>query len=129
MKNFIEKNTFWIILIISLVMSAIIAYNQIGSWNLNRTIGWGWDVTNFLWWIMPSVICSFFLLTLGYGILYFNRRRTSFLLSSFQFFLMFFIVGMIPFNTSLFFLILMILQWLFFGLNFYYSEKIIKTDY
>ncbi len=23
----------------------------IGSWNLNRTIGWGWDITNFVWWI------------------------------------------------------------------------------
>lgn len=21
-----------------------------GQWNLNRTIGWGWDVTNFVWW-------------------------------------------------------------------------------
>lgn len=23
----------------------------IGSWNLNRTVGWGWDITNFVWWI------------------------------------------------------------------------------
>ncbi|MBP6184924.1 MAG: polysulfide reductase NrfD [Saprospiraceae bacterium] len=23
----------------------------IGSWNLNRTIGWGYDITNFVWWI------------------------------------------------------------------------------
>ncbi len=23
----------------------------IGEWNLNRTIGWGWDITNFVWWI------------------------------------------------------------------------------
>ncbi|MCB0558577.1 MAG: polysulfide reductase NrfD [Lewinellaceae bacterium] len=23
----------------------------IGSWNLNRTIGWGWDITNFVWWV------------------------------------------------------------------------------
>ena len=23
----------------------------IGQWNLNRTIGWGWDITNFVWWI------------------------------------------------------------------------------
>jgi Ni/Fe-hydrogenase subunit HybB-like protein len=21
------------------------------SWNLNRTIGWGWDITNFVWWV------------------------------------------------------------------------------
>lgn len=23
----------------------------IGTWNLNRTIGWGWDITNFVWWV------------------------------------------------------------------------------
>ena len=22
-----------------------------GQWNLNRTVGWGWDITNFVWWI------------------------------------------------------------------------------
>ena len=21
-----------------------------GQWNLNRTMGWGWDITNFVWW-------------------------------------------------------------------------------
>ncbi|NJL76591.1 MAG: polysulfide reductase NrfD [Saprospiraceae bacterium] len=23
----------------------------IGSWNLNRTVNWGWDITNFVWWV------------------------------------------------------------------------------
>ena len=23
----------------------------IGKWNLNKTIGWGWDITNFVWWV------------------------------------------------------------------------------
>ena len=26
-------------------------YFGIGTWNLNRTIGWGWDITNFVWWV------------------------------------------------------------------------------
>jgi len=26
-------------------------YMGIGAWNLNRTIGWGYDITNFVWWI------------------------------------------------------------------------------
>lgn len=26
-------------------------WNGIGSWDLNRTIGWGWDITNFVWWV------------------------------------------------------------------------------
>lgn len=26
-------------------------YWGIGVWNINRTIGWGWDITNFVWWV------------------------------------------------------------------------------
>lgn len=23
----------------------------VGEWNLGKTIGWGWDITNYIWWI------------------------------------------------------------------------------
>jgi len=23
----------------------------VGQWNLNKTVGWGWDITNFVWWV------------------------------------------------------------------------------
>src|SRR6201994_3472305 len=23
----------------------------VGQWNLHRTVGWGWDITNFVWWV------------------------------------------------------------------------------
>ncbi|MEI8280215.1 MAG: NrfD/PsrC family molybdoenzyme membrane anchor subunit [Bacteroidota bacterium] len=26
-------------------------YWGLGTWNVNRTIGWGWDITNFVWWV------------------------------------------------------------------------------
>lgn len=26
-------------------------YWGIGTWNVNRTVNWGWDITNFIWWI------------------------------------------------------------------------------
>jgi len=26
-------------------------WHGIGTWDLNRTVGWGWDITNFVWWI------------------------------------------------------------------------------
>jgi len=26
-------------------------YFGLGTWNINRTIGWGWDITNFVWWV------------------------------------------------------------------------------
>ncbi|OSZ82300.1 hydrogenase [Chitinophagaceae bacterium IBVUCB1] len=26
-------------------------YYGIGVWGINRTVGWGWDITNFVWWV------------------------------------------------------------------------------
>ena len=26
-------------------------YWGLGTWGVNRTVGWGWDITNFVWWI------------------------------------------------------------------------------
>jgi len=26
-------------------------WQGIGTWGLNRTVGWGWGITNFVWWI------------------------------------------------------------------------------
>ena len=34
--------------IVSVTMEVIYGVNQ---WNLNKTVGWGWDITNFVWWI------------------------------------------------------------------------------
>lgn len=34
--------------ILSVTMEVIYG---VGQWNLNRTNGWGWDITNFVWWI------------------------------------------------------------------------------
>jgi len=26
-------------------------WNGIGAWGLNKTVGWAWDITNFVWWV------------------------------------------------------------------------------
>ena len=33
----------------------------IGVWGLNKTVGWAWDITNFVWWVRSSRLycCSF----------------------------------------------------------------------
>ncbi len=43
---------------ISLALLAVGAYavylllwNGIGMWGLNKTVGWAWDITNFVWWV------------------------------------------------------------------------------
>jgi molybdopterin-containing oxidoreductase family membrane subunit len=45
-------------LAVSLVGLAIFLYSVyrtlwygIGEWGLNRTVGWAWDITNFVWWV------------------------------------------------------------------------------
>ena len=38
-------------LTIGIICITITIWQGITSWNLNRTIGWGWDITNFVWWI------------------------------------------------------------------------------
>jgi Ni/Fe-hydrogenase subunit HybB-like protein len=38
-------------LVFGLVSIFFTIYHGIGTWGLNRTIGWGWDITNFVWWV------------------------------------------------------------------------------
>ena len=26
-------------------------WEGIGVWGLNKTVGWAWDITNFVWWV------------------------------------------------------------------------------
>ena len=30
---------------------AILLWNGVGVWGLNKTVGWAWDITNFVWWV------------------------------------------------------------------------------
>lgn len=59
-KRVEEKPTrLWMIAMsISLALLAVGAYavylllwNGIGMWGLNKTVGWAWDITNFVWWV------------------------------------------------------------------------------
>lgn len=38
-----------------LLFGVLSVYEQVvygvGQWNLNKTVGWGWDITNFVWWV------------------------------------------------------------------------------
>jgi len=34
-----------------IAMMAWTVWEGIGTWGLNRTIGWGWGITNFVWWV------------------------------------------------------------------------------
>ncbi|MGB7843065.1 MAG: NrfD/PsrC family molybdoenzyme membrane anchor subunit [Salinimicrobium sp.] len=52
------NKSWWIVFLISLVaflwgLGCIIytVSTGIGVWGLNKTIGWAWDITNFVWWV------------------------------------------------------------------------------
>jgi len=38
-------------LLIGAIMIFWTIWHGIGTWGLNRTVGWGWGITNFVWWI------------------------------------------------------------------------------
>jgi Ni/Fe-hydrogenase subunit HybB-like protein len=40
-----------IAMIIGIMAMIYTAWKGIGTWGLNRTVGWGWDITNLIWWI------------------------------------------------------------------------------
>jgi len=49
---------FWILFLIvaslatmGITLIAYTIWKGIGVWGLNRTVGWAWDITNFVWWV------------------------------------------------------------------------------
>ncbi|MBS1951316.1 MAG: Molybdopterin oxidoreductase [Cytophagales bacterium] len=51
-------NLWWIAISVSVVLFLLGAYcfwmllwNGVGVWGLNKTVGWAWDITNFVWWV------------------------------------------------------------------------------
>ncbi len=48
----------WISIAISVVVMAygfyclcFLLWTGVGVWGLNKTVGWAWDITNFVWWV------------------------------------------------------------------------------
>jgi Ni/Fe-hydrogenase subunit HybB-like protein len=40
-----------VVLLIGLYCACYLLWNGIGAWGLNKTVGWAWDITNFVWWV------------------------------------------------------------------------------
>ncbi len=38
-------------LIIGSISVGALLWDGIGVWGLNKTVGWAWDITNFVWWV------------------------------------------------------------------------------
>ncbi len=64
LKKIITTQPHWILLILGI--SYFFLAFTFREWHLNRTIGWGWDVNNFIWfsmlWVFVMPISYWFLL-------------------------------------------------------------------
>jgi molybdopterin-containing oxidoreductase family membrane subunit len=40
-----------VLLLLGLYSVYMLLWHGIGMWGLNKTIGWAWDITNFVWWV------------------------------------------------------------------------------
>jgi Ni/Fe-hydrogenase subunit HybB-like protein len=40
-----------VVLLYGLYCAVYLLWNGIGAWGLNKTVGWAWDITNFVWWV------------------------------------------------------------------------------
>ena len=103
---------------------------RVGTWNLNRSIGWGWDITNFAFWFskynfLINVWVIFF--PLIYWILRMKKYEFNFLLMMFQVLaILLFIITTTQFRYD-FSYSLLISNWLLFFANIIaaiFSKKI-----
>ncbi|MCP4456653.1 MAG: polysulfide reductase NrfD [Cytophagales bacterium] len=39
------------LLAVGLYAVYLLVWNGIGMWGVNKTVGWAWDITNFVWWV------------------------------------------------------------------------------
>jgi len=41
----------FVFLLYGLYCACMVEWVGIGVWGLNKTVGWAWDITNFVWWV------------------------------------------------------------------------------
>lgn len=124
-KRFLIENMFWMTISICILQIILSQLTLKDSWDLTRTIGWGWDVSNFVWWIGISLYnLLLFIFLVGYGILKLNSCRTNFKLSTFHFVLLIF--GIVPYFDVQLNVIYLLLITVVFILNVKYSVR--QTD-
>lgn len=102
---------------------------RIGTWNLNRTIGWGWDMRKFIYWISDSyyfINIWILLFPIIYWMLRLKKYEFNFILMILQVVvILFYIVASVEFLYQFAYSFL-IANWLLFFANViaaFYSKK------
>jgi len=120
MKSILATKMFWILLPILLFL--LFRIEGIGSWDVNRTISWGWDPIAFFRWSSMTAKSSMMLFTIGYGIISVYNKRTNISLSILHL-LLIFIFLWIPWYCYMISILIGFLTWIVFTLNFIFAIR------
>ena len=123
MKDFFEKRMMWVALIFVIEMIWDSYWIAQSSMDLNRTIGWGWDVTNLLWWYgVGNFVALLPLMNVyGYFVLLILKRRTNFILSILHTFIL---IGSLFINSGQAYWIYIAVSFVVLVLNVVFSREV-----
>lgn len=122
MKDLFEKRMLWICLVLLMISFFQTGYIGHGTWDLNRSIGWGWDITNFFWWGQSMFGLLLVINILGYFLIKLCKRRTNYLFSVSHTLLL--LLSHYIYNYGIeWYLLLLTLSILVFILNIIFSSK------
>lgn len=122
-KIIFERGMFWIILIpFILVVTGLV---DIGTYEVNKTIGWSYDIPDFQIILAGILTFSCFIFLIGYGILFFSRIKTNLKLSIIHFII--FCTSYMMFFYKILGFILVLLSLVIFIMNMFWAFKNRKT--
>lgn len=119
MKKIINDNIMWILALILFIR--LYTFENFEKWNLNRTIGWGWDY-DLARWISTTTKSSILLFIIGYGILKIYGKTPRLGLSVLHLLLLLILLR-IPYNKFALIILVGLLIWGVFLGNFVYAVK------
>lgn len=106
--------------ILILTKSIQIWASYFGTWNLNRTIGWGWNPMMIFFQYLEN---PYLLFTFGYGLVYYFGRSVRYYLGLLH--LVVILLSLLILNPESIHFTLIIISWILFLLNLFLSKKTI----
>ena len=125
MKQILTTKPHLVVLFLSVVYILIYGSSTfiVGTWDLNRTIGWGWDWTNYIWWITPHFFW-FVIFPLTY---WFLSKTNTFSYPLMLAHVIVIVLSMIPLFEYEISIIFSLISWLLFFANIFAAIFYTKT--
>lgn len=115
-KRVFEQEMVWLTLGLLLLNLFSTRFYSLGTWDMHRTIGWGWSYPDFVFWAPISQTILLVIFTLGYAWVKFTKRKTHIYLSVFHFLAL--LIGFFTFPYLIYLLIIVSI----FIANLFYSK-------